>query len=430
MPRVQQSQPTWTEADLIRHLGERLPAQVGAMSPADAAALLPALARRALAEHAIVLSAPEWPRVPDCLRRADGESLYVPHGAARYTTGAQLDLEARLLADAAETGAPRLDPPGAARMLGADQARLEARLRQAHDPGAEARAPHAQGAGAAHDEPEAAPGADSALHALVGCGLRVDQAAAAFWVLTSARRAEVLVGPAGSGKTRTVGELARLWRQAGLGEVIGLATSQNAANVLAAAGPIRAYNTARFLGHLEGRREARGAMPVPRGSLIILDEASMMSLADIAAILAVARRTGSKVVITGDHEQLAAVEGGGAMMLLARRHGYVQLAEPQRFDAEWERDASLRLRSGRRDRARRVRPARPDPRRQPGGSGRAGLPGLARRPPGRPGQRADRPHRGAGPRAVPPRPRRPDPLRASRRRASRAADGWGAGQRR
>ena len=250
---LQQSQPTWTEADLIRHLGERLPAQVGAMSPADAAALLPELARRALAEHAIVLSAPEWPRVPDCLRRADGESLYVPHGAARYTTGAQLDLEARMLADAAETGAPRLDPPGAARMLGADQARLEARLRQAHDPGAEARAPHAQGAGAAHDEPEAAPGADSALHALVGCGLRVDQAAAAFWVLTSARRAEVLVGPAGSGKTRTVGELARLWRQAGLGEVIGLATSQNAANVLAAAGPIRAYNTARFLGHLEGR---------------------------------------------------------------------------------------------------------------------------------------------------------------------------------
>ena len=30
----------------------------------------------------------------------------------------------------------------------------------------------------------------------------------------------------------------------------------------------------------------------------------------------------------GDHEQLAAVEGGGGMMMLARRMGYVQLAEP------------------------------------------------------------------------------------------------------
>ena len=87
-------------------------------------------------------------------------------------------------------------------------------------------------------------------------------------------------------------------------------------------------------------------MPVAPGSLLILDEASMMSLADIAAILAIARRTGSKVVVTGDHEQLAAVEGGGAMMLLARRLGYVQLAEPQRFASEWERDATLRLRAG------------------------------------------------------------------------------------
>ena len=348
---VQQAQPTFTRADLIRHLGERLPAKLGPMTAHDAAALLPVLARQALAEQAIVLSAPEWPRVPDCLRRASGESLYQPHGAVRYTTMAQLDLEARLLADAAETGAPRLDPRAAAQLLGADLAHLEARLRQAHDPGADAAHGTVDGAstGAERNEPGAPIRAElphCASDTFTGCGLRADQAAAAFWVLTAARRAEILVGPAGSGKTRTVAELARIWRQAGLGDVIGLATSQNAANILAAAGSIRAYNTARFLGHLEGRREALDAMPVPPGSLIILDEASMMSLADIAAILAIARRTASKVIVTGDHEQLAAVEGGGAMMLLANRHGYVQLAEPQRFHAEWERDASLRLRAG------------------------------------------------------------------------------------
>ena len=181
---------------------------------------------------------------------------------------------------------------------------------------------------------------------VTGSGLRLDQAAAAFWVLTSARRAEVMAGPAGSGKTRTVAEMARLWQEAGMGEVIGLTTSQTAANVLAEAGVTRAYNTARFLGHLEGRREARGPLPVAPGSLLILDEASMMSLADTAAILALARERGCKVVVTGDHEQLAAVEGGGAMMLLARRQGWVQLAEPQRFTHAWEREATLRLRVG------------------------------------------------------------------------------------
>jgi conjugative relaxase-like TrwC/TraI family protein len=318
---VQAAQPTWIEADLIRHLGERLPAVVGAMRASDAARLLPELARRALACEAVCLSAPEWPRVPDCLRRASGESVYVPHGASRYATGAQLVMEDRLLADAQETGASRLEPATVARLLGAGQARLEAQLQaQSADPGA--------------------------VTELTGSGLRMDQAAAAFWVLTSARRAEVLAGPAGSGKTRTVEEMARLWQAAGMGEVIGLTTSQTAANVLAEAGVTRAYNTARFLGHREGRRGARGPLPVTPASLLILDEASLMSLADTAAILALAREHGCKVVVTGDHEQLAAVEGGGAMMLLARRHGWVQLAEPQRFTHAWEREATLRLRAG------------------------------------------------------------------------------------
>jgi hypothetical protein len=291
------------------------------MTPQDAAALLPGLARQALAAEAILLAAPEWPRVPDSLRRASGESLYLPRGAARYATGAQLTLEERLLARAQETGAPRLEPAIAAHLLGAEQAQLEAQLR--------APAPH-EGASADH----------------TGSGLRADQAAAAYQVLTSARRAEVIAGPAGSGKTRTVAELARIWRKAGPGAVIGLTTSQTAANVLKEAGVTQAWNTARFLGHLDGQRHARKAQPVVHGSLLILDEASMMSLADMAAIMAIARDWNCKVAITGDHEQLPAVEGGGGMAMLARRLGYAQLAEPQRFTAAWEREATLRLRAG------------------------------------------------------------------------------------
>ena len=172
---LQAAQSTWTEADLIRRLGERLPAQVGAMSTPDAAALLPALARRALAGEAVMLSAPEWPQVPDCLRRASGESLYIPHGAARYATGAQLSLEERLLSQAQETGAPRLRPATAAQLLGAEQARLEAQL-------------------------QAPAATQDAISEHTRSGLRLDQAAAAYFVLTSARRAEVMAGPAAPGK--------------------------------------------------------------------------------------------------------------------------------------------------------------------------------------------------------------------------------------
>jgi hypothetical protein len=82
------------------------------------------------------------------------------------------------------------------------------------------------------------------------------------------------------------------------------------------------------------------------GSLIVVAEGSMVPVAHLSALVDHAARHGCKLVLAGDQEQLAAVEGGGAMLLLASRLGYVQLAEPVRFTAAWERDASLRLRSG------------------------------------------------------------------------------------
>ena len=150
------------------------------MSAQDAAALLPALARQALADRGGHAGRAGMAAVPDCLRRASGESLYIPHGAARYATGAQLTLEERLLAHAQETGAPRL----AARRRGATArrrtgARSKRNSRRKHaDPGAITRA-HRLGA---------APG--SGRRRVPGADLR--------------RRAEVMAGPAGSGKTRTV----------------------------------------------------------------------------------------------------------------------------------------------------------------------------------------------------------------------------------
>ena len=211
--------------------------------------------------------------------------------------------------------------PQAARLLGADLAQLEAQL----SAGAQSREPA---------QPD------------TGSGLRLDQAAAAFLAVTSDRRAEVLVGPAGSGKTRTAAVVAGLWRQAGLGEVYGLTTSQAARDVLHEAGVDLAANTADFLGHLTGAREARGPKTLRPGTLLLLDEASMMSMADLAAIMRLAAQHQCRVLITGDHEQLAAVEGGGGMVMLARQMGYIQLAEPVRFTCEWERDATLRLRAG------------------------------------------------------------------------------------
>ena len=317
--------PAWTRADLIRYLGETLPAGVLADRRA-----LETLAARAIGgaagEQVELLSAPEWPRVPDGLRRADGESVFRPHGAERYASQAQLTLEEQLLAHAREPGAPRLDAEMAARLLGADPERLQAQL---------------QPASAAAAEAETA-----------GSGLRMDQAAAAWYVLTSPRRAEVMVGPAGTGKTITAIEMARAWQQAGIGPVVALTASSNARNVLRdeaarrGVAELACYNTAEWLGHAQGAREARDPIELAPGTLITLDEASMMSIGDLAAVLRRAAVHGAKVVVTGDPMQLQAVEGGGGMALLTRHLGYVQLSEASRFRHGWERQATLRLRDG------------------------------------------------------------------------------------
>jgi hypothetical protein len=245
--------------------------------------------------------------LPCSLRPAlDGRSVYTRPGIARYATAAQLSVEDKLVAQAQAQAAPRLPREQAERRLGADVALLEQQLRGR---------------------------AQAAREQTTGGGLRLDQAAAIWHVLTSPRTVEVITGPAGTGKTCVLVTAARAWG----GPVAGTATSQNATNELRAAGIQVAANTTKLLSDLGSVRP---------GSLIVVDEGSMVSIAHLSALVDHAARNGCKLVLAGDQQQLAAVEGGGAMTLLADRLGYVQLAEPVRFTAAWERDASLRLRRG------------------------------------------------------------------------------------
>ena len=316
---AQQEKSTWTRADVIKYLGRVLPRS--GIEPAAAAALLVGLADRALRsefEPVLCLEAPEPVEVPRSLLRADGRSIYQRHGGVRYATGAQLAMEERMLAQASARGAPRMTRAQAARALGADPAQLEDAL-----------------AGRAYDTH------DRRAH----IGLREDQATTALSVLTDGQRVSVVNAPAGSGKTRVLAEAARAWAAAGLGPVIGITPSQSARNTLASGVPV-SYNSAQFLGHLPGRRGARGPVAISPGTLLVVDEASMISGPDLADLISYAEARGAKVVLAGDLSQLQAVENGGGMALLASVLGYARLAEPVRFRAAWEQAASLRLRAG------------------------------------------------------------------------------------
>ena len=232
----------------------------------------------------------------------------------------QIAREQDLLDATAKEGAPHLTREQSAELLGAKAEELEAAARD------RASEPTRQ----------------------LSSGLTLAQAAAAHKSMTSDRTGYATVGPAGTGKTRVAVAEARMWRDAGKGDVIFLTPSQEAANVIRqeSDNEFPVYNIAQFLGHTEEERGKLGPVEIKPGTLLLADESSMTSMADLRDTAKYAEDNGSAFRPFGDDGQLTAPEGGGGLSLITRSQEHVQLAEPKRFAAEWEADASLRVRTG------------------------------------------------------------------------------------
>jgi conjugative relaxase-like TrwC/TraI family protein len=171
-----------------------------------------------------------------------------------------------------------------------------------------------------------------------------EQATAITQILTSGRRLDLLVGPAGTGKSTAMAALHGAWTaQHGPRSVVGMAPSAAAAQVLAEELGIGCDNTAKWVhDHRRGRADFRP------GQLVILDEATLASTRSLEHIATRAAEVGAKVVLVGDPAQLQSVDAGGAFSMLveARDGDLARLVEVRRFMHEWEKEASLALREG------------------------------------------------------------------------------------
>ncbi|WP_346037334.1 MobF family relaxase [Brevibacterium picturae] len=171
-----------------------------------------------------------------------------------------------------------------------------------------------------------------------------DQAEAMMKVAVSGRVLDVLVGPAGAGKTTAMSALRRLWeKEHGAGSVVGLAPSAVAAQVLADDLGIATENTAKWwTNHL-----VHGTT-FEAGQLVIIDEASLAGTLSLDRITHLAEQAGAKVLLVGDFAQLQSVDAGGAFGLLVGDRGDApELVDVHRFTNAWEKTASLALRHGR-----------------------------------------------------------------------------------
>lgn len=315
-------------------------------------------------EQSVRITPPETALTPSTLRRADGTSMFRSRYATVLTSEQILAAEQRLLERGNDLAGPYL-----AREVMAAVAATE------------------------HD----------------GRLLSVEQAGALERVVTSGRRVDLLLGPAGAGKTTAMTALRRAWvTQFGPGSVVGLAPSAAAAQVLATDLQIECDNTAKWLWeHDHGRADFTA------GQLVVIDEATLASTLTLDRITALAANADAKVLLVGDHAQLQSVDAGGAFsMLRSDRGGSRPAADrgapllPRLGEAGLSRSARRRCRRRRdvhRARPRALRPHRRDDRRR--------LRCLARRHPGGPAHPAGHRLRRARARPQRPRPRRAHPRR-------------------
>lgn len=169
-----------------------------------------------------------------------------------------------------------------------------------------------------------------------GKHLTEGQRRAAELVLTTQSRIVGVQGLAGTGKTTMLSTVRH-----NLGstfKAIGLAPSAAAAQELASAG-IESMTIAGFL---------VGGRHLDENTLVVVDEAGMVSVRDMHALLLAVEQAGARVVLVGDTAQLKAVEAGAPFRQL-QQHGMqtARMADILRHTDAKLRDAVLDAAEGR-----------------------------------------------------------------------------------
>ena len=175
---------------------------------------------------------------------------------------------------------------------------------------------------------------------LDGRRLSPEQQAMVATLLTSTRTVEVVVGPAGSGKTAALAAAADGWRQGDV-PVLGTALAAIAARRLESGTGIPATTLHRLLRDCE-----RPGAALPAGAVVVVDEAAMVGTRQLAALLGHVSDAGGKLVLVGDPRQLPEIDAGGLFAAVARRQP-ITLSGNQRQAEPWERAALHALRDGR-----------------------------------------------------------------------------------
>ena len=169
---------------------------------------------------------------------------------------------------------------------------------------------------------------------LAGSGLTPDQRAAAEAMLSPAPLT-LVKGYAGTGKTFTLGEVARVWQARGF-EVLGGAASGKATQELGGLQGMRTASLAAW-----DARWSRGEAPERGRFVFIMDEAGMVGAGQWARIAGVVEAMGGKLIAVGDPAQLQPVSDLPGWAAVERGAGQATAGAPVAALSSVRRQRSL-----------------------------------------------------------------------------------------
>lgn len=150
---------------------------------------------------------------------------------------------------------------------------------------------------------------------------------------TAPGRLSIVEGAPGTGKTTLLAPIVEAWKAKGY-RVVGTATAWRMANVLRDDLTIESRATASWL-----KRDEQGQRFLDAKSVLIVDEAGLLSSREMHALLKAAQDTGAKVLLVGDRQQLQAIGAGSGLRLAAHAVETAKVETIFRQREAWAKEA-------------------------------------------------------------------------------------------
>lgn len=164
----------------------------------------------------------------------------------------------------------------------------------------------------------------------------------------------LLEGIAGSGKTTIIRQVAKIYKQNNR-KIIASAVSSSAANILGEATGGKGVNITKLRYDIQARpdfnlnlnldKEYRSLKQslIDPNTILIIDEASMVDLAEMHFFVSLVRDAGAKLILIGDRNQLSSIRLQGAFAQMAKYFPPVRLNEVRRQNTAQHREAVLKM---------------------------------------------------------------------------------------